>query len=88
MFSRKYHQKCRLVHQSLPLVRFSRAKLVTRHRLCDPFDHETAFDDRVHNFHERSPVKLDASHPVPVIDDVLEVNAEEFVRSFVQKGGQ
>ena len=22
------------------------------------------------------------------IDDVLEVNAEEFVRSFVQKGGQ
>jgi ubiquitin-like protein Pup len=29
----------------------------------------------------------DSAHKAE-IDDVLEVNAEEFVRSFVQKGGQ
>ncbi|MDD2817316.1 MAG: ubiquitin-like protein Pup [Candidatus Nanopelagicales bacterium] len=45
-----------------------------------------------------SPSRVDAEHKAALdadvdalldeIDDVLEVNAEQFVKSFVQKGGQ
>jgi prokaryotic ubiquitin-like protein Pup len=47
---------------------------------------------------EELPAAADSAHKAELdsdvdslldeIDDVLEVNAEEFVRSFVQKGGQ
>ncbi len=37
---------------------------------------------------KKSELDADVDSLLDEIDDVLEVNAEEFVRSFVQKGGQ
>jgi ubiquitin-like protein Pup len=36
----------------------------------------------------KAEIDSDVDSLLDEIDDVLEVNAEEFVRSFVQKGGQ
>ena len=36
----------------------------------------------------KAEIDADVDSLLDEIDDVLEVNAEEFVRSFVQKGGQ
>ncbi len=36
----------------------------------------------------KADIDSDVDSLLDEIDDVLEVNAEEFVRSFVQKGGQ
>lgn len=37
---------------------------------------------------EHDPIKIDLDSILDQIDDVLEENAEEFVKSYVQKGGQ
>jgi ubiquitin-like protein Pup len=37
---------------------------------------------------ERDPIKTDLDSILDQIDEVLEENAEEFVKSYVQKGGQ
>jgi prokaryotic ubiquitin-like protein Pup len=46
----------------------------------------TASSSDVAERHEKLTEDVDAI--LDEIDDVLEVNAEDFVRSFVQKGGQ
>lgn len=38
--------------------------------------------------HDTSPLDHDIDAILDEIDDVLEENAEDFVKSFVQKGGQ
>ena len=47
---------------------------------------ETAASSDVAERHEKLTEDVDAI--LDDIDDVLETNAEDFVRSFVQKGGQ
>jgi ubiquitin-like protein Pup len=37
---------------------------------------------------EHDPIKTDLDSILDQIDEVLEENAEEFVKSYVQKGGQ
>lgn len=37
---------------------------------------------------DRDPIKTDLDSILDQIDEVLEENAEEFVKSYVQKGGQ
>jgi ubiquitin-like protein Pup len=37
---------------------------------------------------EHDPIKTDLDSSLDQIDEVLEENAEEFVKSYVQKGGQ
>ncbi|GDX19830.1 prokaryotic ubiquitin-like protein Pup [Actinomycetes bacterium] len=37
---------------------------------------------------EHNPIKTDLDSILDQIDEVLEENAEEFVKSYVQKGGQ
>ncbi len=51
---------------------------------------ELAASDAVHKADSARKAELDSDVDslLDEIDDVLEVNAEEFVRSFVQKGGQ
>jgi prokaryotic ubiquitin-like protein Pup len=46
--------------------------------------HEQAPADSAH----KAELDSEVDSLLDEIDDVLEVNAEEFVRSFVQKGGQ
>ncbi|HYP44629.1 MAG TPA: ubiquitin-like protein Pup [Propionibacteriaceae bacterium] len=45
-------------------------------------DHQAKIDAH------KAEIDSDVDSLLDEIDDVLEVNAEEFVRSFVQKGGQ
>lgn len=56
-----------------------------RVRRSDESDSEEAVQDPPKS-HERSPEAVDKL--ISDIDEVLEENAEEFVRSYVQKGGQ
>jgi ubiquitin-like protein Pup len=51
---------------------------------------ELAASDAAHKVDSARKAELDSDVDslLDEIDDVLEVNAEEFVRSFVQKGGQ
>jgi ubiquitin-like protein Pup len=55
---------------------------VRRHEETDV--EELAPADSAH----KAEIDSDVDSLLDEIDDVLEVNAEEFVRSFVQKGGQ
>ncbi|MHB1066192.1 MAG: ubiquitin-like protein Pup [Candidatus Nanopelagicales bacterium] len=51
---------------------------------------ETSIDEEVVRSSEAAPAELDAEVDsiLDEIDSVLEQNAEDFVKSFVQKGGQ
>lgn len=51
---------------------------------------ETSVDEEVVRSSEAAPAELDAEVDsiLDEIDSVLEQNAEDFVKSFVQKGGQ
>ncbi|MFA7323583.1 MAG: ubiquitin-like protein Pup [Candidatus Nanopelagicales bacterium] len=53
---------------------------------------DTAADDqaaaRTTQGERKAAIDADVDAILDEIDDVLEVNAEEFVKSFVQKGGQ
>ena len=49
-----------------------------------PADHDQQAKIDAH----KAEIDSDVDSLLDEIDDVLEVNAEEFVRSFVQKGGQ
>ena len=52
-------------------------------------DVEEVQDEQASDVQERvGKLTDDVDSLLDEIDDVLEVNAEEFVRSFVQKGGQ
>jgi prokaryotic ubiquitin-like protein Pup len=53
---------------------------------ADDSDASTGVDADTQERHEKLTEDVDAI--LDEIDDVLEVNAEQFVRSFVQKGGQ
>jgi ubiquitin-like protein Pup len=53
-------------------------------RTAEPQDEELAPADSAH----KAELDSEVDSLLDEIDDVLEVNAEEFVRSFVQKGGQ
>jgi ubiquitin-like protein Pup len=53
-------------------------------RTEDQESEELTPTDTVH----KAELDSDVDSLLDEIDDVLEVNAEEFVRSFVQKGGQ
>ena len=51
-------------------------------------DEETVEDLPAVDSAHKAELDSDVDSLLDEIDDVLEVNAEEFVRSFVQKGGQ
>ena len=51
-------------------------------------DQETVEDLPAADSAHKAELDSDVDSILDEIDDVLEVNAEEFVRSFVQKGGQ
>jgi ubiquitin-like protein Pup len=51
-------------------------------------DEETVEDLPAADSAHKAELDSDVDSILDEIDDVLEVNAEEFVRSFVQKGGE
>jgi prokaryotic ubiquitin-like protein Pup len=51
-------------------------------------DEETVEEIPAADSAHKAELDSDVDSLLDEIDDVLEVNAEEFVRSFVQKGGQ
>ncbi len=51
-------------------------------------DEETVEEIPAADTAHKAELDSDVDSLLDEIDDVLEVNAEEFVRSFVQKGGQ
>ena len=58
----------------------------TTRRADETEETETGTTDEVKERHEKLSDDVDAI--LDEIDEVLEENAEEFVRSYVQKGGQ
>jgi len=67
--------------QSRSKVRRSKDADIEERAAADA-DHQAKIDAH------KAEVDSDVDSLLDEIDDVLEVNAEEFVRSFVQKGGQ
>lgn len=51
-------------------------------------DHEDPQTDRGRSVADAGDLDADVDAILDEIDEVLEVNAEDFVKSFVQKGGQ
>ena len=49
---------------------------------------ETEVSSTSHDSDRKAALDADVDALLDEIDDVLEVNAEQFVKSFVQKGGQ
>jgi ubiquitin-like protein Pup len=60
----------------------------TQRRTRRSDDEETVDDLPVADTAHKAELDSDVDSILDEIDGVLEVNAEEFVRSFVQKGGQ
>ena len=60
----------------------------TQRRARRSDDEETVEDLPAADSAHKAELDSDVDSILDEIDDVLEVNAEEFVRSFVQKGGQ
>ncbi|MGI3782299.1 MAG: ubiquitin-like protein Pup [Janthinobacterium lividum] len=60
----------------------------THRRTRKSDDEETVEDLPAVDTAHKAELDSDVDSLLDEIDDVLEVNAEEFVRSFVQKGGQ
>ena len=65
------------------------AERVRKERLERPMDgHVEASDTRPTSTRDVSSSPSDIEQILDEIDDVLEANAEDFVRNYVQKGGQ
>ncbi|GAB2577552.1 ubiquitin-like protein Pup [Microlunatus antarcticus] len=60
----------------------------THRRTRKSDDEETVEELPAVDTAHKAELDSDVDSLLDAIDDVLEVNAEEFVRSFVQKGGQ
>jgi ubiquitin-like protein Pup len=60
----------------------------TQRRTRRSDDEETVEDLPAADSAHKAELDSDVDSILDEIDDVLEVNAEEFVRSFVQKGGE
>ena len=60
----------------------------THRRTRKSDDEETVEELPAVDTAQKAELDSDVDSLLDEIDDVLEVNAEEFVRSFVQKGGQ
>lgn len=53
-----------------------------------PPRHEEVVEDAPHRSEKGEKIKAELDDLLDEIDEVLEVNSEEFVRAYVQKGGQ
>ena len=59
-----------------------------RRRAAPPRTEETVVEDAPANAAQGEKLKAELDDLLDEIDDVLETNAEDFVKSYVQKGGE
>jgi ubiquitin-like protein Pup len=53
-----------------------------------PDRHQEEVDEQPHTSDKGEKIKAELDDLLDEIDEVLEVNSEEFVKSYVQKGGE